>query len=71
MCNSYTGKNAGNEYITSKVSLDNNQTSVRKRIGVSVVRDVPSGDLIIKLVNMLPVNVKCRIGISFIKRGNT
>ena len=55
------GQNAGNEYITSKVSLDNNQTSVRKRIGVSVVRDVPSGDLIIKLVNMLPVNVNAEL----------
>ena len=61
------GQNAGNEYITSKVSLDNNQTSVRKRIGVSVVRDVPSGDLIIKLVNMLPVNVNAELEFPLLK----
>ncbi len=51
------GQNAGNEYIPSSVTLDNRQDGVRKRVGVSVVRDTHTGDLILKLVNMLPVAV--------------
>ena len=64
------GQNAGNEYITSKVSLDNNQVSVRKRVGVSVVRDVSSGDLIIKLVNLLPVSVNAELELPSLKGKN-
>jgi carbohydrate binding domain protein len=53
--------NSGDEYIPSVVTLDNSQDAVKKRIAVSVVRDSGSGDMIIKLVNMLPVNVKTQI----------
>ena len=52
------GQNAGNEYVASDVVLDNNHPSVKVRVGVSVVRDVESGDLILKLANLLPVSVK-------------
>lgn len=55
------GQNAGSEYIASSVSLDNPQDAVRKRIGVSVVRDGNTGDMIVKLVNLLPVNVNTKV----------
>ena len=35
--------------------------SVRKRIGVSVVRDAHTGDLIVKLVNLLPVAARADV----------
>jgi alpha-L-arabinofuranosidase len=61
------GQNAGNEYISAEVLLDNNQISVKKRIGTSVVRDGKTGDLIVKLVNMLPVCVNAHLEIPSLK----
>lgn len=55
------GQNAGSEYIASSVSLDNTQDAVQKRIATSVVRDGKSGDLIMKLVNLLPVAVNANV----------
>ena len=55
------GQNSGDEYIASAVSLDNDRLEVKRRVGVSVVRDSGSGDLIVKLVNLLPVEVNADI----------
>lgn len=55
------GQNAGSEYIASSVSLDNTQDAVQKRIATSVVRDGKNGDLIVKLVNLLPVAVNANV----------
>ena len=55
------GQNAGNHYIPSTVILDNERDAVQKRIGMSVVKDDISGDYIVKLVNLLPVEVKTKI----------
>lgn len=51
------GTNAGDEYIESNFTTDNLNADVQKRIAKSVVRDAKTGDLIIKLVNLLPVEV--------------
>lgn len=64
------GQNAGSEYIASEVSLDNKQASVRKRVGVSVIRDTQSGDLIIKLANLLPVSVNAELDLPSLKGQN-
>lgn len=49
------GNNSGNEYISSLIQIaDNKDKNVRNRIGASAVKD-ENGDVIIKLVNMLPV----------------
>lgn len=55
------GQNAGTEYIASHVTLSNTQEAVRKRIGVSVVKDDATGDHIVKLVNLLPVEVSSKV----------
>lgn len=55
------GQNAGNEYFTSAITLDNEQDAVRKRVGMSVVKDSATGDYIVRLVNMLPVEVASKI----------
>jgi alpha-L-arabinofuranosidase len=57
------GENAGDEYLPSNIQLNNNQEAVRKRIACSVVRDSKTGDVIIKLVNLLPVDVKTKLDI--------
>lgn len=51
------GQHAGDTYIFSDLLLNNSDDNVRKRIGKSIVRDKVSGDIIIKLVNLLPVEV--------------
>ncbi|WP_246074244.1 alpha-L-arabinofuranosidase C-terminal domain-containing protein [Flavobacterium daemonense] len=57
------GQNPGDIYIESSVKVSDND-EVNKRIGLSVVKDQASGDLIIKLVNVLPVAVTPSIELS-------
>ena len=63
------GLNAGNEYFASTITLDNGLDAVKKRVGVSVVKNSASGDYIVKLVNMLPVEVCSEVefeGVAFV-----
>jgi alpha-L-arabinofuranosidase len=55
------GQNAGDHYISSEISLSNNQENVKNRIAISVVRDSKTNDIIVKLVNLLPVVVNSSI----------
>lgn len=57
------GQNSGTEYIASSITLDNERTEVINRVGMSVVRDGNTGDIILKLVNLLPVDVTSDIDI--------
>ncbi len=54
------GQNSGDKYIPSLVKLSNSREDVRKRFAVSVVKDSNSNDVIVKLVNLLPVNVNVK-----------
>ncbi|QSB28793.1 alpha-L-arabinofuranosidase C-terminal domain-containing protein [Flavobacterium sp. CLA17] len=58
------GQNPGDIYLQRKIKLSDTNNEVHKRIGVSVVQDNASGDLIVKLVNMLPVAVIPSIDLS-------
>ncbi|WP_153799475.1 alpha-L-arabinofuranosidase C-terminal domain-containing protein [Foetidibacter luteolus] len=51
------GLNSGDEYLPGSITVNNNQDAVKNRVAYSSVRDSKTGDLIIKLVNMLPVTV--------------
>ena len=66
-----TDKMQGSEYIASSVTLDNAQDAVKKRIGVSVVRDGKTGDMIVKLVNLLPVAVNAQVELLSLEGMNT
>jgi alpha-L-arabinofuranosidase len=50
------GSNPGDAYLQSFVTLSDN-SEANKRFGVSAVTDATTGDLIIKLANVLPVAV--------------
>lgn len=65
------GQNAGTEYLPSELKVNISRESVRKRIGVSVVRDAHTGDLIVKLVNVLPVTVKADMELPSLESMNT
>ena len=55
------GQNAGDSYIQNTTKLSDKNIDVQKRIGISTVKDTKSSDVIVKLVNMLPVSVKPEI----------
>lgn len=49
------GQNSGNVYLPSKFSYDPQRKDIARRLASSVVVDEESGDIIVKMVNMLPV----------------
>jgi alpha-L-arabinofuranosidase len=57
------GQNSGDKYYTSTVELSDSRQSVSKRVTVSVVRDSKSNDLIVKLVNLLPIDVNAQLNL--------
>jgi len=58
------GNNSGNTYIPSQIKLSNESKDVSNRIAISVVEDSNSNHFIIKLVNLLPVEVDATIDLS-------
>lgn len=54
------GNNSGDRYIPQEVVISSDRRDVRSRIAVSVVHDSATGDVIYKLVNMLPIEVSAR-----------
>lgn len=65
------GQNSGDEYITSDITLDNKDEKVRKRLNVSVVTDSKTGDIIIKMANLLPVSAKTSIELPQLNKSMT
>jgi alpha-L-arabinofuranosidase len=55
------GQNAGDSYIAHHISLSGYNAAVRKGIAVSVVTQSETDDLILKMVNLLPVEVNMLI----------
>jgi alpha-L-arabinofuranosidase len=51
------GENPGDTYLQSTVKLGEGNAEAVKRIGISATVDSKSGDVIVKLVNILPVAV--------------
>ncbi|MBD1425440.1 alpha-L-arabinofuranosidase C-terminal domain-containing protein [Sphingobacterium arenae] len=55
------GVHAGNEYFANHIELNHTDEAVRKRVACSVVKDEESGDIIIRLANLLPVGVRSKV----------
>ena len=55
------GQNSGDTYLPADRRIDNSRQDVQRRIGTSVVRDSKTGDVMVKLVNLLPVPVKTQL----------
>lgn len=65
------GQNSGDEYVGSVIKLSDDNVQLTKRIGKSIVRDSKTGDIIVKLVNLLPVDVSTRLDLSNLKIPDT
>ncbi|HLW07789.1 MAG TPA: alpha-L-arabinofuranosidase C-terminal domain-containing protein [Marinilabiliaceae bacterium] len=62
------GNNSGDQYISSQIDLNGEYSdAVQKRIGASVVRDSKTNELIVKLVNLLPVEVNTGVALQNLK----
>ncbi|MDP4208450.1 MAG: alpha-L-arabinofuranosidase C-terminal domain-containing protein [Bacteroidota bacterium] len=57
------GQNSGDVYLAGSLKLTNNADNVQKRVAYSVVRDSKTDDLILKLVNLLPVMVNAQVNL--------
>ncbi|HET9571838.1 MAG TPA: alpha-L-arabinofuranosidase C-terminal domain-containing protein [Bacteroidales bacterium] len=55
------GVNHGDQYLTNLLSVPSRDDKVHQRIASSVVHDSKTGDLIVKLVNLLPVTLKTQV----------
>lgn len=55
------GQNSGNEYLKCSITTSDKIEDVQKQTAISVVRDNKSNDLIIKVVNLLPVDLDSNI----------
>ncbi len=60
------GLNAGDRYIPADKKIDSDRRDVTCRIGTSVVRDSKTGDVILKMVNMLPVEVDALVNMPMV-----
>ena len=58
------GQHAGTHYLPSTLKVETSRSDVRRRIGLSVTRDEATGDYLLKMVNMLPVEVETKIDLS-------
>lgn len=58
------GHHSGNEYVPAVLTFSDGREDVKKRVAVSIVADEVSGDLIVKLINLLPVPVSATIDLS-------
>ena len=58
------GVNAGDKYLPATIEMSNNQDAVKKRIAYSLVMDSKSKDLILKIVNLLPVAVTSKVDLN-------
>ncbi|OQP58275.1 alpha-L-arabinofuranosidase [Niastella vici] len=64
------GNNAGTEYLPSVLTLSKEDEAVRKRLGISIVRDTTDGSIIVKLVNLLPVATSLKLDLTKLAPGS-
>lgn len=55
------GEHTGTTYLSTELNVMSDNEKVRKRIACSAVKDEKSGDLIIKLVNLLPEKINTNL----------
>lgn len=58
------GNNSGTTYVPASVAVASDNDKVKARIGSSVVKDEKTGEYIVKLVNMLPVEVRADVDLA-------
>lgn len=65
------GSNAGDKYLPNTLTVSSNVDAVKKRVAISVVRDSKTNDVIVKMVNLLPVKVNADLDLAGLDPGGT
>ncbi len=52
------GENSGSQYLNSQLQVNTTDDKAKARVGTSIVKDETTGDVIVKLVNLLPVETE-------------
>lgn len=55
------GENAGNKYLNNRLHINSDNEKAKARVGASIVKDEQTGDIIVKLVNLLPVETEMEV----------
>lgn len=58
------GQNSGDRYLASSVKLSDSKKEIQKRVATSLVHDSQSGDYILKISNLLPVELNSKINLN-------
>lgn len=58
------GQNTGSTYLPSTLTVSSTQDAVKKRVSISVVQDEMSKDVIIKMINLLPVETDMQLNLA-------
>lgn len=58
------GVNSGDKYLSADVDIASDQDAVKKRVAHSIVLDTKSKDVIIKLVNFLPIAINSKVDLN-------
>lgn len=61
------GLNSGDFYLENSLNLSDNRFDVKKRVASSVVLDSTTGDVIVKMINILPVEIQTAVHLPGIK----
>ncbi|MCF0199602.1 MAG: alpha-L-arabinofuranosidase, partial [Bacteroidaceae bacterium] len=63
------GNSQGNLYLASTITTQEGRHGVRERLGVSTVKDTKTGKTYLKLVNILPCEVKAHLVLGGVLKG--
>ncbi len=55
------GENPGTLFMESKLDVETDNEKVGPRVGTSIVKDEKTGEIILKMVNMLPVETELKV----------
>ena len=65
------GNNTGDTYINSSIKINTENIGIIERLKASVVEDSKTGDIIIKIVNILPREVEITLNLPMLSQNST
>ena len=58
------GENSGSKYLNASLQVNSDDEKARARVGASITEDETTGDVIVKMVNLLPVETEMEVDLT-------
>ncbi len=58
------GENSGSKYLNANLQVNSDNEKAKARVGASITEDEANGDVILKLVNLLPVETEMEVDLT-------